>query len=62
MPEPGEVNGWYCSPSPDDKECKADWIMCDACKGDSTEDGTQKNARSVHVLVDMCAERTITIS
>lgn len=35
MPVPGEVIGaWVCIPSPDDKDCKADWVMCDECNGE----------------------------
>jgi hypothetical protein len=35
----GEVLGaWVCVPMPDDRDCKADWVICNECDGEEDED------------------------
>lgn len=39
MPIPEEVQGaWRCVPTPNDEECRAEWVTCDDCDGEEDMD------------------------
>jgi hypothetical protein len=44
MPVPEDVIGaWSCSPNPDGRPCKAEWVSCDECDGEEGQDDKCSN-------------------